>query len=163
MPEPAFIATYFGAEKSESLLFIGLGAAFVLLAVHLLRARSRWRGMAGPLVVIAAIQLIVGGAVYLRTDTQAAALQAQQASDPAAFQRDETKRMLAVVANFELYKRIEIGLLTAGLALAAVTRRRSDFWLGFGLALALQSAIMLGLDLFAQARADVYLAAVRAS
>ena len=142
----AFIASYFDAEKSESLLFMLLGAGFVLLA--LLHRRRRWRGMVGPLIAIAAIQLIVGYTVYARTDAQVAALRAQLAADPAAFRREETPRMLAVVANFELYKRIEIVLFAAGLVLAAVMRRRGDYWLAFGLALALQSAIMLGLDRF---------------
>ena len=162
-PGPAdFIAAYIGAEKSESLLFMAIGAACVLVALWALGTRKAWRGAAGPLIAIAAIQLVVGSTVYLRSDAQQAALQAQHQTDRAGFVRDETKRMNVVVANFQLYKGIEIALLIVGAAVAARYRRHSG-WRPFGLALALQSGLMLGADLFAEARADVYLAAVRAA
>lgn len=147
---------YFAAEKSEALLFMAVGVAAIAVSGWLWLSRSRWKAMALPLVVIAAIQLTVGGTVYFRTDAQVAALQAQLAADRSAFKQAETVRMDVVVKNFKIYKAIEIALLLAGLALVALMRSRQTL-LAVGAGLALQSALMLVLDLFAEARADEYL------
>lgn len=147
---------YFAAEKQEAVLFMLVGVAAIAVAVMLLARRHRYRGMAYPLVGIALIQLTVGATVYFRTDEQVAALQAQYRQDPAAFKADETRRMETVVRNFDAYKVIEIALLVAGLAMALGLRRR-ELWHAVGVGLALQSALMLMLDLFAEKRADEYL------
>ena len=154
-----FIDSYFGAEKLESLLFIVVGALAIALALVLLRRRSSLRGMAIPLIAVALIQLVVGGTVYLRSDTQAAQLQQQARDAPAEFKRAETARMKTVIANFELYRSIEIGLLALGMAIVVLLRNR-EFWFAFGLGLVLQSGFMLSLDHFAEARAHDYFKAV---
>lgn len=157
-----FIADYFGAEKQESLLFMAVGVAACLVSFWLWRKRSPLRGMSGPLMAIAAIQIVVGASVYFRTDAQVAALQAQRQTAPSAFQADESARMAVVIRKFELYKRIEIALLVLGGALT-VALRRQPFWFAFGLGLALQAGFMLALDLFAESRAHDYLRAVASS
>ena len=154
-----FIDSYFGAEKLESLLFIVVGALAIALALVLLRRRSSLRGMAIPLIAVALIQLVVGGTVYLRSDAQAAQLQQQARDAPAEFKRAETARMKTVIANFELYRSIEIGLLALGMAIVVLLRNR-EFWFAFGLGLVLQSGFMLALDHFAEARAHDYFKAV---
>jgi hypothetical protein len=153
---PAFIAEYFAAEKLESLLFMAVGAAAIVWAWWLLRRRSPLRGMAGPLVGVALIQLAVGSSVYFRTDGQVSASTRQLQERPAEFKRDESARMKTVIANFELYKRIELGLLALGMALVVLLRNRA-FWFAFGLGLVLQSGSMLALDFVAEARARDYL------
>ena len=162
MIDAPFIAAYFSAEKQEALLFIAVGIAACLASFWLWRTHSRLRGMAGPLLAIAAIQIVVGATVYFRTDAQVAAIHAQRQTAPAAFKAEETKRMALVMRNFELYKRIEIALLALGAASAVALRRRHPYWFAFGLGLALQAAFMLVLDLFAQSRAHDYLGAVMA-
>jgi hypothetical protein len=154
MSEP--LLSYFAAEKSEALLFMAVGVAAVAVSAWLLAGRNAYRGMAYPLLVIAAIQLVVGATVYFRTDRQVATLQAQLQQVPAAFRVEETARMTKVMANFRVYKWIEIALLATGLALA-FARRRQPLWHAVGLGLLLQSALMLVADLIAEARAVEYL------
>jgi hypothetical protein len=157
-----FIDSYFGAEKPASLRFIAVGLLAVALALVLLRRRSRLRGMAWPLIGVALIQLGVGGTVYLRSDAQTAQLQQQAREAPAEFKRSEAARMRVVIANFELYRRIQIGLLALGMAIVVLLRNR-EFWFAFGLGLVLQAFVMLALDHFAEARAHSYFKAVLGS
>jgi hypothetical protein len=152
---------YFAAEKAEALLFIFVGNAALIVSFSLWKLRSPLRGMIAPLVAVAAIQLVVGGTVFLRTDAQVETLKAQLATSPAEFKAAETARMETVMRNFGLYKQIEIGLLAIGAVLVR-TRRTGDRWHGVGLGLLIQSALMLVLDLFAEARAETYIAALRA-
>jgi len=153
---PPFIADYFAAEKLEALLFMAVGLAAIAAAVWLLRKRSALRGMAGPLVAVALIQLVVGATVYFRTDAQVEQLTQQHSRQPAVFKAEESARMRTVIDNFALYERIEIGLLALGMALVVLLRAR-PFWFAFGLGLVLQAAFMLALDHFAAARAHDYL------
>ncbi len=159
MNAATFVHDYFAAEKIESLIFMLVGAAAIAWAVLLLRRRSSLRGMAAPLIAVALIQLVVGSTVYLRSDAQRATLQQQLRADPAAFKAAETPRMKAVIANFALYRSIELGLLALGMALVVLLRNR-EFWFAFGLGLVLQAALMLALDFFAQRRAHEYFKAV---
>jgi hypothetical protein len=154
-----FIDHYFGAEKLESLLFVVVGALAIAFALWLLRRRSRLRGMAIPLIAVALIQLVVGGTVYLRSDAQATQLQLQARDAPEVFKSAETARMKTAIANFELYRSIEIGLLALGMAIVVLLRNR-EFWFAFGLGLVLQSGFMLALDHFAEARAHAYVKAL---
>ena len=155
-----FIDSYFRAEKLESLLFIVVGALAIALALLLLRRRSPLRGMAIPLIAVALIQGVVGTTVFLRSDAQVAQLQQQAREAPAAFRSGETARMNTVIANFDLYRRIEFGLLALGMAIVVLLRNR-EFWFAFGLGLVLQSGFMLALDHFAEARAHTYFKAVQ--
>jgi hypothetical protein len=77
-------------------------------------------------------------------------------SDRAHIATVELRRMRVVVRNFVLYRWIELALLLAGAVLSVVAARGTRLR-GAGLGLALESALMLGLDLFAQRRAEVYL------
>ncbi|HEX7441144.1 MAG TPA: hypothetical protein VF319_13715 [Caldimonas sp.] len=156
-----FLLRYFDAEKQESLLFVAVGIAAIVASLYVLRRARRWRGMVAPLVAIAAIQLVVGATVFLRTGAQVAALQRQLDAAPATFKVEEGERMKTVLRNFDLYRSIELALLAAGIAVTLGLRRR-EYWRGFGLALALQSAFMLVLDRYAEARAQVYVAALLA-
>ncbi len=150
------IVSYFSAEKSEAGLFMAVGVAALVASAYLLHGAGRYKAMAYPLIAIAAIQLVVGGTVFFRTDRQVASLQAQHAADRAAFVAAETSRMQTVIANFKLYKGIEIALLAVGILLTLVLRR-SDLWYAVGIGLVIQSSLMLVLDLFAERRADEYL------
>lgn len=159
MTVPAFIPQYFLAEKYEALLFIAAGAAAIGLAIVLQRRRSSLRGMVIPLVAIALIQLVVGATVVWRSDAQIAQLQQLHRQDRAEFRAAEAPRMKTVIANFERYKTIEMGLLALGMAIVVLLRKR-EFWFAFGLGLVLQAGFMLVLDHFAQTRAHDYFKAV---
>jgi hypothetical protein len=147
---------YFAAEKQEALIFMLVGTAALAVAAWLFKAGGAYRGMLYPLAAIALIQLTVGGTVYFRTDSQVAALKAQYQAAPAAFQLEEAARMDKVAKNFVVYRWIEIGLLVTGVLLI-VGLRRNELWHAVGIGLALQSALMLTLDYFAEKRAHEYL------
>jgi small-conductance mechanosensitive channel len=150
---------YFTAEKQESLLFIAVGLIAVAVGLWLWMNGHRLRSMAFPLIAIAAIQIVVGSSVYLRTDAQVATLSAQLETAPDAARAAEDVRMAKVMKNFGLYKIIEIALLTIGVLLVLFLRQ-SDLAVGIGAGLILQSSFMLALDMFAELRAKEYIAAL---
>lgn len=151
---------YFSEEKAESWLFILVGVVALGASVWLLRTGSSYRGMAYPLIAVGLIQIVVGGSVAFRTDAQVAALTAQLASSPSAFQLAEVPRMEVVMRNFALYKGIELALLLVGVALTYAFRQKELVY-GIGVGLVMQASLMLVLDLFAERRGDEYLAAIR--
>ena len=152
---------YFSEEKAESWLFILVGVVALGASVWLLRTGSSYRGMAYPLIAVGLIQIVVGGSVAFRTDAQVAALTAQLASSPSAFQLAEVPRMEVVMRNFALYKGVEIALLLVGVALTYAFRQKELVY-GIGVGLVMQASLMLVLDLFAERRGDEYLSALRA-
>jgi hypothetical protein len=150
---------YFAAEKAEGLFFMCVGVATLGAGLAFWFRRAFLRGVACPLVAIALIQLLVGGTVYGRTDGQVTALEHQLQTEPRQYRAEELQRMDIVNRNFDRYRNIEMGLLASGIALlAAAWWRRRPTLSGVGLGLALQSALMLVLDFFAEARADLYTA-----
>lgn len=156
------IISYFSAEKQEALLFLLVGITALAVSAWLFKTRGRYRGMLYPLAAIALIQLTVGSTVYFRTDAQVATLKAQYQSAPMTFQAEETVRMEKVVKNFVIYRWIEIALLILGIVLM-LGLRRNELWHAVGIGLALQLALMLGLDYFAEQRAAEYLKFVLAA
>lgn len=147
---------YFTAEKQESVLFMVVGLVAIAVSAWLWIRGGPYRGMLYPLAAIAAIQLVVGSTVYFRTVSQVAALSALYESDPVVYKAEETKRMEAVVKNFVIYRYIEITLLVAGILLM-LGLRHNELWHAVGIGLAVQSALMLTLDYFAEKRAGEYL------
>ena len=111
-------------------------------------------------MTIALIQLVVGTTVYLRTDSQVQGLIAQSQSAPESFKRDEVRRMQTVMKNFNIYKTIEMVLLVLGVCLVGLLQR-FDAAAGIGAGLVVQAAFMLALDLFAEARGQDYMVALK--
>ena len=154
------ITSYFSGEKQESLLFIAVGLIAIGVAVWLWTNGHRLRFMAIPLVVIALMQLVVGSTVYLRTESQVQGLITQAHSAPAQFKQDEVNRMQTVMKNFKIYKTIEMVLLVVGVCLIGFLQR-FDVAAGIGAGLVLQAAFTLALDMFAEARGQDYLVALK--
>lgn len=152
--------SYFGAEKQESLIFVAVGLVAVGISIWLWMNGHRLKSMAYPLVVIALMQMVVGGSVYLRTDTQLSTLSAQLVANPAALKTEETTRMQTVMKNFSIYKAVEMVLLIVGVGMIAFLQRH-DIAAGLGVGLVLQAAFTLTLDIFAEARGADYLSAIR--
>jgi len=155
--------TYFHAEKTESLAFIGAGIAGIIIALiwWLLTPSLILHGGGWPLFCVGMIQLIVGSIVYLRTDRQVSALRALIEESPDAFRLEELDRMHRVSQNFIRIRWIEIALfITSGIMIMMFFPLKG-FWFGFALALAFESAISLTFDFFAEERADHYREFVR--
>jgi len=150
---------YLDAERAESRLFVGMGALAMGGGATALAASDRdfLRGASGPLIGVGLIQLVVGGSVWWRTETQKAQLRSLILSDPARYVSEETARMKVVNDNFVIYRWTELSLLGAGVATAGAGRALDkDFVTGLGVGLAFQSAVMLTLDYFAERRGREY-------
>lgn len=154
------MSSYFVAEKQESVIFVVVGLLAIGLSIWLWMNGHRLKSMAYPLVIIALMQIVVGGTVYLRTDTQVSTLSAQFQTNPAALKAEESTRMQTVMKNFSIYKTIEMLLLIVGVGMIAFLQRY-DVAAGIGVGLVLQAAFTLTLDIFAEARGADYLSAVQ--
>jgi len=159
----SFIYRYFIAEKQESLLFLIVGIVALILAVvcwFFIKSNPNfYKGAAIPLLAIGLIQMVVGYTVYSRTDKQKADIAYNMGMEPVAYvKQTEMPRMKTVMTNFIIYRWVEIIFIITGLVLIFLFRQNSErsFWYGFGIALAIQAAIMLGADYFAEQRGKVY-------
>ena len=154
-----FVRTYFLEEKTESIFFILIGLASLILAILFLYVikYSFYKGLAIPLLIVGIIQLTVGFNVLLKTD-----LKIERAEDSVLQQNkeknNEIKRINIVMKNFKIYKWIEILLILLGLILFFYVHSGNQiFWKGIGLGLLIQGSLMLSLDLLAEKRSEVYL------
>jgi hypothetical protein len=154
------MSDYFVAEKQESVIFVVVGLLAIGFSLWLWMNGHRLKSMAYPLVVIALMQIVVGGTVYLRTDSQVSTLSAQLEVNPAALKAEETARMETVMKNFSIYKSIEMLLLIMGVGMIAFFQRH-DVAAGIGVGLVLQAAFTLTLDIFAETRGADYLFVVQ--
>ena len=154
------IEKYFAAEKSESLLFIFIGIAAVILAIvfFFFLKTNFYKGIAWPLLLIAIIQIAVGYSVYKRADADRKRNAYAYDLNPSELKGKEIPRMEKVNKNFVRYRWIEIALIITGLVLIFLYRSKpdKDFLYGLGIGLAIQAFIMLGADYFAEARAKTY-------
>ena len=105
------IEKYFIAEKQESLLFIGIGiAAIILAALGLFLWKTQcWKGAAVPLVAIALLQIIVGYTVYSRSDDQRIDAVYKLDMNPQELIHKEIPRMETVNKNFLIYRWVQKG------------------------------------------------------
>ena len=163
----SFIYKYFTGEKQESLLFLIIGIAAILLAVifwfFIKSNPAFFKGAAIPILAIGLIQTVVGYSVYSRTDKQRTEIAYNIGMDPVSFvKHTEMPRMKKVMYNFIIYRWIEIVFILTGLVLICLFWLDPDktCWVGFGIALAIQACIMLGADYFAEQRGKIYLKAL---
>ena len=151
------LTRYFAAEKSESLVFVAIGAIALGVSAWLLVTRSPYRAGAWPLIAIALIQIVAGSTVYFRTDKQVADLRVTLARGEKSA---EITRMTTVMRAFVLYRWIEIAPAVAGFIMVFAARQ-SVAWRSAGIALAAQALLMLLADFIAERRGAVYLDALR--
>ena len=154
------IDAYFQGESAESLVFAALGVVAISASLYLLwrYGDAMSKGLAIPLVLVGLVQISVGATVYLRTPRQVVALKAQYNQDPAGFKAEETVRMSNVMASFSVYKIIEVGFVLIGLAVTLMLGY--PFWLGLGIGMLAQGALMLPADIIAEQRGTIYQSAI---
>lgn len=159
-----FIKTYFSAEKNESLIFIVFGILTIGFSVYALLkwGDSFYKGFAIPVILIGIIQMVVGGTVYFRSDKQMADLAKLYQQDKVAFARLENPRMDTVMKNFSVYKKVEVAFVVIGLLLIFLAPTK-EFWLGIGVGMLLQGALMLTADIFAERRGHDYIQMIQKS
>ena len=154
------IKNYFNAEKAESLLFIGFGILAISLSVYFFffLKESFWKGLAIPLVFFSFAQIVIGTTIFTRSPKDNLRVEKILKYEPQKIQTKELPRMEKVRSNFVIYRYVEIILLLAGLVLFFYFKNNVDksFWVGLGLTLAIEAAVSLGADYFAEERAKVY-------
>jgi len=152
------ISTYFNAERAESVVFIV--AALLAIAASawclLVLRQPFFSGVAISLVMIAALQLIVGVTIYQRSPQDTERVRKMVQSEPDRLQSEEIPRMRVVMRNFKIYLGVELTLLIFSLlALKLITP--GSLIQGAALGLALQAAFTAVLDLIATLRGNAYL------
>lgn len=158
-----FVYKYFIAEKQESLLFLIVGIAAIMLAIiFLIFIKSNpafYKGAAIPLLAIGIIQCVVGFTVYSRSDKQMKEVAYNLGMEPLSYtKQQELPRMNTVMKNFVIYRWVEIAFIIAGIVVIFLLRSNPDktFWYGLGITLAIQGVLMLGADFFAEQRGKAY-------
>lgn len=161
------IEKYFIAEKQESLLFLGIGIAAIIVALLgiFIWKTQFWKGASIPLILIAVLQIIVGFTVYNRSDADRIRVVYALDMNPEELKHTELPRMEKVNNNFVLYRYVEIALLLVGMIGIALYKSKIDkqFMYGIAVALAIQAVLMLGADYFAEKRALVYTTQLKAT
>jgi hypothetical protein len=156
----ADIEKYFIAEKQESLLFIVFGLAAIVLSLYFyfMQRTPLSKGLAIPILIIGLVQVVVGFTVYSRSDRQRIDNVYAYDMNPSRLQSEELGRMKTVNKNFVIYRWMEIICLAVGILLVVVFCKieSRQLFLGIGLGLAVQAAIMLCADFFAEQRALKY-------
>jgi hypothetical protein len=151
----AELISYFGAERNGALLLLCMGAVSFAGAFALWQTRSAFLAMMWPLIVFGTFEVLIGGAVFLRTSSQVQQLEARLAEDRESAVADEVVRMDGVNRNFRIVKVVEVVVIGIGL-LALFAFPVGSPWYSVGLGLIVQGAALLAFDSFAHHRADVY-------
>ncbi len=152
------IIKYFGAEKLESLLFIAVGLIAMIISVYFFFQSKDvfYKGMIIPLVLIGAIQLIVGSTVFFRSEKDIKNAETYLAKSNEVLKQNELPRMEEVMKSFQIYKWVEVGFIIGGIILLLAISS-FNYWKGFGLAMLIQGFFMLTLDMFAEKRGFEYI------
>jgi uncharacterized membrane protein YidH (DUF202 family) len=153
-----WIRNYFLAEKNESLFFIIIGTLAVAVGIYFWMTLKKpfITGLAIPLILLGAVEIIVGATVYIRSPKDIQRVETYFQQDISKVQAVEIPRMQAVNKQFRWLRYTEISFMILGL-LFAFGFRNQPFWQGFGIALFMQSAVLLSLDYFAERRGIEYL------
>ena len=155
---------YFEAEKKAVLALSTLGLMMLSggLWLYCQSDSPRWQGMGISLFAIAIPQLLTGASIYLRTNTQVKQLLHLLAEQPKQYISEETTRMERVNKSFQIYIGISLSLFVIGMSLLilGVFNHLQPFLMGLGGGLALQAAIMMIFDLFAEMRAALYTSSI---
>ncbi len=159
----SFVHKYFMAEKQESLLFVFIGSAAIVLSVifffFIKSNPSFYKGAAISLFAIGLLLGVVGYTVYDRSEMQRRSVAYDMGLNPVAYiNNQELPRMKKVMKNFVIYRYTEIILTLIGIALFFYFRNQNDkqFLTGLGLTLAIIAVTALAADYFAEKRGAVY-------
>lgn len=159
-----FIDSYFKAEKNGAAVLILVGALALALGLYCIfkTSHATFRGAGYPLIILALVQLIIGSAVFFRTDAQVQHLQEQYHQQKDDFTRDESQRMERIMRNFTIVQIVEIACILIGIALILLAKTQPT-WTGVGIGLLLQASFLLSFDKLAEERGEVYYHAIQAS
>ncbi|MBC7935994.1 MAG: hypothetical protein H7Y86_11645 [Rhizobacter sp.] len=156
----ADIEKYFQAEKTLTAIFMILGAIAIVVAIvfFFVMKTSFYKGAAIPFLLIGILQLAVSYTVFQKTDNDRKTLVYAYDMNPSLLKEKELPRMEQVATTFNILLVAEIAFILIGSGLFFFFKNDSNntFWVGLGLALALQGAITFVADLTAKKRATTY-------
>ncbi len=159
------IEKYFNAEKSESLLFLAIGIAAIIVAVifFFFLKTNFYKGAAIPLLIVGLLLGIVGYTVFAKSDNDRKRNVYAYDMNPSELKEKELPRMQTVMKNFVIYRYVEITLALIGISLFFYFKENlnNQFWKGFGLTLAIMALLTLSADYFAEARGKIYIGGIK--
>ncbi len=154
------IEKYFIAEKSASFAITIIGAAAIILAlVFFFYLKTNWhKGFAVPFIIVGLLHLTAGYTVYKSCDEKRKQNVYAYDMNPDQLKNNELPRMEMLRNNFKIFKALEVVLLLLGIGLFFYFRHNADntFWVGFGIALAIEAAITLGFNFIGNKNATKY-------
>ena len=152
------LVSYYAGEKSEALIFLGTGVFSIGLGSFLVTRDSRFaRGAGYPTLTVGVLQTIFAASYHASIDGRVADLKKDLDTDPVAHRKRELDRIAGVNRRFVIFRYVELGIIAAGAALATVGFvKKNDILKGLGIGLAVESALFLSLDFFAERRAHQY-------
>ena len=152
------VVNYFTGEKAESYIFLVLGIVGIVIGCYLfwVRCSSFWKGFAIPLIVVALLEIIVGGTLIYRSPKDIIRVENYILNERSKILTDEIPRMEKVMRNFVIFRYTEIALMMMGI-LIYLAFAKFDLWKGLGLGLCIQACVVLTLDYFAESRGSIYL------
>ncbi len=159
MPSDA-LHQYFAGERDGGVLLAALGVAALAFAWWLRADGGAFRSMLYPLAIVGLLELAVGVGLAAKAGPQVARLEQAFAADAIAARATEGARMAEVQRNFVRIKLVETTLVLAALAMVMLGRR--EVLIAVGMGLALQGAVMLSFDVFAERRGVAYSVWLRA-
>jgi len=151
----AELLAYFAAEKNGAALLLCMGAISFVGSYALWQSKSTFGAMIWPLLLLGALEIVIGATVAYRTPAQVQDLQSGLAGDKVATVSSELVRMERVNRNFVIVKVVEGALIGAGL-LAVFIFPLGSTGCAVALGLIVQGAALLAFDAFAHHRAEMY-------
>lgn len=153
------IATYFSAERDESMLFMAVGALALAASAYFLLVLRKpfFNGLAFTLSVVAALQIIVGITIYQRSPLDTARVKQMVQSAPQQIKSEEVPRMQKVILNFKIYLGVELSLLILSILVLLLLSSPGTIIRGAAMGLAIQAGFTAVLDLAAMQRGGAYL------
>ncbi len=153
------IQLYFKAERAESLVFIAIGIIALAAGMYFLFSFKQpfYTGIAWPLIIIAVIQIFVGGARHSFANAKdVSRVETMYSTNNHALTTQEIPRMETVMKNFVVYRFVEIAVAAVGIILI-LTQFFGSRGLGIGTGLFIQALLMLAADYFDMKRGQQYL------
>jgi hypothetical protein len=154
----ADLHAYYAGERTEAVLFVGLGALSVAGGSALVaRGGSFSRGFGWSAISLGALEVVGAAGYAFVVQGEIADWSARLARDPTSYKHDEAEHIHGTTSRFASYRLGEAAVLLGGLGVAAYGfASKRDAWQGAGLGVAAQAAVLLTFDTFGQSRARWY-------
>lgn len=152
------LVDYFDKEMMGSLFFMIISGISLLFSIYFLVKVRRpiFNGLAYVFIVLSFIQLTVGIAIYIKSPPLEQKISmAFEEQDKVALD-SEKERVTLFLSNLSFYQWTAVALFCVGL-LIFYNFNDGSSWKGVGIALGIESIVMLSFNFWASHRNNVYL------